>query len=135
MKAFNLSKDSWHFYIANFGKKRIWVEDGSDICEYTRAVFGGMFLFLLAGLAICLGIAWVAVSLYNIYDIMFNGAEFLPTTVMLLGLIGAGGLLVGVAVVVDWYHNLPDKPEPEPGFVKLAYRKFKNKTCFRLDFN
>lgn len=135
MKAFNLSKDSWHFYVANFGSKRIWVEDGSDICEYTRAVFAGSFLVLLSCACALLGVTWVGCSVYNLYDMMFGNGVLEIYTALLLFMVGMLTVFISIAVFMDWFNSRPEKPEVEPGFVKLAYRKFKNKTCFRLDFN
>jgi hypothetical protein len=135
MKAYNLSKESWHFRLANFGARRIYPEDGSDICEYIRAMVGGTFLLALSIAGAILGASWVGFSVYNLYEIAIGAGVLEIYTALLLFLLGALALFISVAVVVDWFHNRPDKPEVEPGFAKLAYRKFKNKTCFRLDFN
>lgn len=134
MKAFTLSNAAWHFRLANYGAKRIWVEGGSDICEYTRAVFAGSFLLLLAVIAGALAATWVGLSLFNLYEVAVGVAMLELHTALFLFMMGILGFFIGVAMGVDWYHSRPEKPPVEPGFVKLAYRKFKNKTCVRLEF-
>jgi hypothetical protein len=134
MKAFTLSNTAWHFRLANYGATRIWVEDGSDICEYTRAVFAGSFLLLLAVIAGALATVWVGLSLFNLYEVAVGAAMLELHTALFLFVMGIIGFFIGVAVLADWYNSRPEKPPVEPGFVKLAYRKFKNKTCVRLEF-
>jgi hypothetical protein len=137
MKAFTLNSDSWHFRLANYGERRIWSDEETDICEYTRAVLKGALTMFALGLFIALMAFWVSASLYNIFELVFkDGVEFQPWTVIFLTLSFALMVTTGIVAFKEWYEKRPrkDEPEQEPGFVKLAYRKFKDKTCARIEF-
>ena len=136
MKAFVLDSDSWHFKLANYGTRRIWSDEPTDICEYTRAVFSGATTFVALGL-FCIFIAtWVGASLYNIFELVFLGSEQVyPWTGIFIGLVIALILGVSYGAFKAWREEQRmNEPEPEPGFVKLTYRKFKDKTCARIEF-
>jgi len=136
MKAFVLDSNSWHFKLANYGEIRIWDDEPTDICEYTRAVFKGATTILALGIFSVFLATWVGASLYNIIELFFLGGEKLyPWTAIFIGLLGA--LIVGVSygAFKAWREEQRmNEPETEPGFVKLAYQKVKNKTCARIEF-
>ena len=147
MKAFTLKENSWHFWLVNFGGTRIKASWGStDICEYTRSFLKGLFWFIIAGLAICAVSTYVVASLVNLFATMFLGYIIAPWTISFLMIIGAIGL---AACAVRLSEIMSDRREekyrkmlelrasgewvePEPGFLKLMYRKFKDKTCVRI---
>lgn len=125
---------SWHLWLANFGEKRIYPNCGTDICEYTRAVLAGSFWALVAGTFILLGTSWVGFSLYDIALAIFTGSVLLPYTIIFLMLLGAFTLLIAVAAYRAWRNSQPFEGGPPP-FGTVVYRKFKDKTCFRIKFN
>ena len=128
---------SWHLWLANFGEKRIYPNLGTDICEYTRAVLAGSFWALVAGTFITLAAMWVGFSLYDIVVTIFTGASLSPYSIIFLMLIGAFVSLVTIVAYKEWRSSLPanDEPPKPPSFTTVAYRKFKDKTCFRIKFN
>lgn len=135
MKTFTLNK-TWHLWLANFAEKRIYPEDGTDICTYTRAVLKGLFWATLAGL-FWLGVAGMVFgTIHNIFDMIFFDGTLQLQTVIVGGLIAAVAVLAGLYHLKEWWDNRPveEKPERDPTFVELAYIKVKNKTCFRLEF-
>lgn len=147
MKAFTLKENSWHFWLVNFGGKRIKASWGeTDICEYTRCFLKGLFWFIIASLAIGAISAYVVASLVNLFATMFLGYILAPWTISFLMIIGAIGLAwvaISVSEILSLrreeqyrkIRELKDKGEwvpPEPGFLKLMYRKFKDKTCVRI---
>lgn len=135
MKAFVLDSNSWHFWLANYGEIRIWDDCETDICEYTRAVIKGLFNLSLVALGIIIGVLWVGASFYNVYDMIANGAKLEPWTGILLSM--SGGLFVAMCYLAyrEWREERKrNMPEPEPGFIELAYRKVKDKTCARIEF-
>ena len=128
---------SWHLWLANFGEKRIYPNLGTDICEYTRAVLAGSFWAVVAGTFITLFTVWVGFSLYDIALAIFTGSALSPYAIIFLMLLGAFALLIAVAAYKAWRKEQPVKDEPPkpPSFTKVVYRKFKDKTCFRIKFN
>lgn len=137
MKEFTLKKDSWHYKAAQFGGPRVCSE--TDICEYVGAVIrGGMLFLLCATLGLWLG-GSILYSLGNLFGFLFFDYELtmystavLKVTGVILGSVAA--VLVGIAAKVkfqEWQDEQPAEGK-EPGFLKLAYTKFKDKTCFKI---
>lgn len=133
MKAFTLGK-SWHYYLANFADKRVY--DETDICTYTRAIMKGTFWFSLVCVFFLTIAGLVLGTFYNIYDMVFNGGPLQLQTVLVGMFVAFCTSVFGLHVLKEWYDNRPVKERPprEPTFVGLAYNKFKNKTCFRINF-
>lgn len=137
MKEFTLKKDSWHYKAAQFGGPRVCSE--TDICEYVRAVIKGGTLFLFLA---CFGL-WLGGSLLyalgNLFGFLFLDYELtrFATGVLLVagGILGFfATVLIGVAIKVKFqeWQDEQSAEDKEPGFVKLAYTKFKDKTCFKI---
>lgn len=134
-----LSAKSWHFWLANFGNTgRYYPEDTIDICSYIRSVVRGIFL-LLAAIAVEIVILITTLySLGNWFSVIFlDGYLISPVTILVTSLYSIIGFATYKAKQYDrrlaegYFSNRPKK---EPGFLKLTYRKFKNKTCFMVDF-
>lgn len=142
MKEYNLKMDSWHRWVANFGDRR--VGSSTDICAYTRAFLVGSFWLFVVGCLASAGIGFVGIVLWNIIDMIFNGAGILPPTVVTFGVILTLGVLfifMSTKEIIQerrWEQEKADIAAGivrEPGFVALAYRKFKDKTCFKIKFD
>lgn len=147
MKAFTLGVDSWHFKIVNFGEKRISPSWGdTDICEYTRCFLKGLFWFCVAGMMITVGAVFVLGSLANIFSAIFLGYILEPYSFAFIIIVGSLCTAIGITWLVELHRervrqryqkmrelqSRDDYVEPEPGFLTLAYRKFKDKTCVRI---
>ena len=142
MMTFNINQDSWHFRLQNFGAgEKYWGRYDTDICTYTRRVLWGLFrmTLLVAGIATILYsfsdfLYWIYMIIVGPYVGPGMGAFFI---VMSLGVIL---VLCAMAGSVKGYEKLRDiqrekrknAPPREPSFITLAYRKFKDKTCFKL---
>lgn len=146
MKEFNLKYKSWHLWLANFGKCRIHPEYGTDICTYTRAFFVGAFWFAVCSFCAALFFGWIGHSLYAIVAYVLGYLQELPeSTVIFMGVAGVLSLSMIVVLFYDRYQNYKyekrardraqGKTPPPPGFITLTYRKFKDKTCFKINFN
>lgn len=145
---FELKRDSWHFRLANFasedGNRRVYRD--SDICSYTRALMLGAFWLVVALWFALLAGIWVGTTIYNLYTFAVYGAALTPPAIVLIGLVLILGLSIACFVVnekhkerkyerqMEILRNGGSIPEPKPGFLRLAYRKFKDKTCFKLEF-
>ena len=153
MKQHTLNKDSWHFWLANIGVQRVYDWEERDICSYIRTVIYG---------AITLGaatIAAIAIAIFFGYGFITLGmwfVECISTSIWVLPNPIAGMMLVGMILIafgflifgikrlfdmtIDRYVDYtigqrhPQLASKEPSFIALAYSKFKNKTCFRINF-
>lgn len=147
MKAFELSHDSWHMKLANFGKSewsRIDEGDRIDFCSYSRRVMWGAILSAGAILGATAVVGWIGFSIWNVIAwFIYGTAIMFPTGMFLIGT----GTIVGIIAIFGAKQYVSDKisdkiddikrqhriQNKQPGFFKLAYRKFKDKTCFMLE--
>jgi hypothetical protein len=149
MKPFELSRNSWHFYLAaKYGGFRTHYFSGRerehlDFCDYLWAV-----AWAIVKIAIVLVIA--TFFCFCFYDLglwvyeSIQAGKFLSLKERLAAIIvGAAGLslvigaTIGVFMGIIWfatkvqdYHD----SKSEPGFIELAIDKFRNKTCVQIKF-
>lgn len=144
MESYKMKDGSWHLWLANFSQDK-WSKlekgDKTDICSYTRRVIRGAFLsFMLFSFASLVS-AWIIFSFGNLFGWILLGYQLEFVTQLFWFMMSC----VGIAAIIiyskekiidkfDALHDrLTDRPEKPPGFIKLAYKKFKEKTCFRLE--
>ena len=151
MQEFTLNKQSWHFWLANFGRTRMGSYEqkyGTDICYYIRSIFKGLFFFTIVAFTCIAAAFWVGNSIYDIAQFFINGIEMSEPTKFLIILVGAStailifmlsvyGAFKGTTKLIqnrrDRLYDQGIRPN-EPGFLTLAYRKFKEKSCFKINF-
>ena len=134
-----LNSKSWHFWLANFGNTgRYYPEDTIDICSYIRSVVRGILLLLAVIVLGIIGLIATLYSLGNWFSVIFlDGYLISQVTVLVTSLYSIIGFATYKAKQYDrrlaegYFSN---KSKKEPGFLELAYRKFKKKTCFMVDF-
>lgn len=130
-----LNSKSWHFWLANFcAENNIWDTDTIDICKYTRRVVRGIFLLAVFGIIVAVFGFTTLYSIGNVFSVIFlDGYEMQPITWFMMILYS----IVGYCVFRD-YQDTQKRKQPkiakDPGFLTLAYRKFKEKTCFMVNF-
>lgn len=154
MKEFTLNAESWHFRLANYGHQRIsnyQVKYGTDFCTYMRAVLRGAGKALLVYTFSAVLVSWVAYGLYDVVQLLMNPEhEIFPTTVVFGAVIAALTILLCGGLVIESFKYIRERirqyrynrmhgqgvkaKQAEPGFITLAYRRLKNKTCFRIKF-
>jgi hypothetical protein len=143
MMEFELNTNSWHFWLANFAHKRVSTY-GSDICSYTRAVLLGLFWLVIYGSATIFFVVGTGVALYDGYQFFMEGIKvslLAEVMIMLWGIVFClmATLLFTYGIVE---HAIPAVQRAcssvatpnKPSFLRLAYRKFKDKTCFQIKF-
>lgn len=154
MQSVKFSENSWHARLAR--KYQIhYLFDGDeiyhrDICSYIRGVGRGLFMAILMVLIP----SYLLGSTINGIAFLFGGEfnNFFKLGMFFWGLVGyllaiAIVLALGCVVSKCIYHFVIDHPrqrsyileplEPkpkEPSFLLEVYRKFKDKTCVRVEF-
>ena len=152
MKQLSIDTNSLHWRLASvYGPMH---EDavraqGTDICEYTRAVLAGVVKwFLCMGLGafvgLCLGdaLAWIAAGIVTHF---VDPGKPAVITVLFIGGVTAVFLWLFVTDLIrDWLYRRAkrrlekeadgqgDDEEREPSFIVEAYRAFKDKYCVRM---
>jgi hypothetical protein len=138
MKAHTLSSKSWHFWLANFGDRRVWDDQQVDICSYTRYVIKGFLLMLLAGLGILLvtffTLTLVGGTLLWYYQLITTLDWVEPNPPAVIGTLLL--LIAAFGYTREYLQRKKKNREPSPpGFVSLVSTKVKSKTCFIINFN
>jgi hypothetical protein len=138
MKAHTLSSKSWHFWLANFGDRRVWNDQQVDICSYTRYVIKGFLLMLLAGLGILLvtffTLTLVGGTLLWYYQLITTLDWVEPNPPAVIGTLLL--LIAAFGYTREYLQRKKKNREPSPpGFVSLVSTKVKSKTCFMINFN
>jgi hypothetical protein len=140
MKSYTLKTNSWHFYLANWGGPKIYADDQMDICSYIRRVIGGLAKMILVMLLVATVVGVVVFA-----EGAFCYCAFLLITgvpaLEVVQLKAAGPAMIAAimnllflfAALANWYRN-SNVQVPTPGFVTLATKKFKSKTCFMVEF-
>lgn len=148
MKTFTFKKKSWHYWLATITEPNVEYWKTRDLCSYIRRVIGGL---LVVSLGLCLGLLlFMGIGLPVITaivgDIMMlfhlpRLSEFWLTELKV-----GNGVLIVVSLVITlkylWKRYCTSKrdlddltTEPTPdGFIKLAYKSFKDKVCYAVDF-
>ncbi len=150
MNTLKFNKKSWHYQLVRAVKDEWHISD--NFCGYFWDVIisGSILLLMLAMITMCLFILVVAPLLYLAVGLQYQFFE-LPKEVAVGLVFDVGLLLIYVWFLVsDWLadrrelkrqkfydeyvKNNYKKVEKKPSFVITAWRTFKDKTCFRIEF-
>lgn len=151
MKPLKFSKNSWHYKVATkFGGLEAWGD--LDFCEYVRSVLLGIFLLSMIAIICFAGLFaladWMAwVSAMIITGSMITPSE--PATIITACWVIAF-IIIGCVYGSRIYDNRKEARRLEafkawqaggeyiptqPGFITMAYRTLKEKTCFRVELH
>jgi len=131
MKTYTLKKDSWHYWLASFGDE-LRMYSVYDICSYIRAMLVGSFQLLFVAVVISAISGAVLYSIGNLFSWLFLGYQLSQLTIMVSALFAG---LIGAAIIIGIIETSKNRVRTtEPGFVRLAYRRFKEKTCSLVEF-
>lgn len=152
MKPFKIEKNSWHFILATkygyldsceFDKQ--YPEDNPDFCKYVRSVFAGsMLVTAITAMLSAVIFLLVLLPIMNILVYLEYGYLQDPEFVALIGVIIVSFFGASVWFNEDAIQNRRNKRYqkylqekkgelPEPSFTQLLYKKFKEKTCFKIE--
>jgi hypothetical protein len=143
MKTLKFNSNSWHYWLAT--KIGDFDPDDGDFCSYIRHVIFGALGSLFAVTAASVVLYALGREVYAAYTCWFTSVctfgKFESAVVAMACAVAAFSAFIGLAV---WYSNYRMRvrseirnglrSEPQPGFVKVAYRSIKEKTCFKVEF-
>ena len=135
-----INKKSWHYRLATAYGPMSTYRDELDICRYIRSVLIGSLIACIV--ASGLGSAIASISVFVMHVLMLDGNIEDPIAVagLFLVIILVTILSVVAATEVKEYveRNYVFKKKEatlkKPGLLKMAYRRFKEKTCFYVEF-
>jgi len=136
-----IKQSAWHYKLANFGSERVYPGTKVNFCNYFRYVVYGT-LHLLAAMVV---LGMFIESFYQFYMWCAYGTKmddvaiaFVVVTICgLIGITGGYGVYKYLELTEDSRAEKRrlkriEKQNREPGFFSMAYRKFKDKTCFMI---
>lgn len=148
MKSLTFNKSSWHYRIAtkvsNYSPYDEEYDrgDSPDICTYSRHVAGALLLLTL-GAALFLGISYILIHVVLGIAFSLMTWSFMFTEIGFAGLIAL--CMIGFVCGAIYLKNKIEErrnnrrysnrgvPKPD-GFVKNAYKSWKEKYCVRITF-
>lgn len=149
MTPYVISKKSWHYWLVTKFTRYIdthgFTDSPYEICSYWRAVtFGMLILSIFSALAGFLVACEVELVLHIVRALQGSTLTLEKDPMACVGLsilIVAAliGLSIGIAILLEWrrdrkYANEYYYRQRQPGFIKLAYRSWKDKYCTKIVF-
>lgn len=131
MKTYNMDKNSWHYRLVQY---TLGGQGSMDICTYIRKVFLAFIASLIMISLIVISTVVVGIGLFGIGAAIYMGdiSRINPASVLDLAVVAVFLCIKLQQMVEDKQKNTP-KTE-STSFIRLAYKKFKSKTCFMVDF-
>ena len=152
MKTIELKEGSWHSWLANKGTYRgLYKGLELDFCSYSRAVFLGTLRMLCLVIALVVTILTLGSTVYSMWYAIGFYFFHLPLDKDLVSL-GCVGILIFLGITFiglicvwsdilnrrkkrriyeSYLSNTLAESKP-PSFLSLMYRKWKEKTCFKI---
>ena len=143
MKEIAINRKSWHYYLATkvAAYSPNWDysvgEESDDICRYRSHVLGAILLIILAICAFY-GVAFAAVQLSFaiVFSLLYHAwlfSSFAEAMLMVIVLLSVGA---GICFLLDRlkaYRKHKEIERPD-GFVKHAYKSWREKYCVKIKF-
>lgn len=141
-----LNKKSWHFWLATkVGPMSYYPGKQVNICSYIRNVLAGLGALILT--IISFG-GLIGLYFLGGYELIVwaleNGMSGSPPDISFLFLfinIIAAAIAFGIVLLYtcgkihDYKQMKAAEPERQPSFISLAFRKWKEKKCFFVEFS
>lgn len=140
MKTLKLKKGSWHYRLAGI-TANLEIFNEPDICSYTRSVLAGILVILLLGMLIAFAGFFLSHMILGAIFASIYGVWIL-TDIAVIGYIAASLLATVFAIeqIIKFSErrsrrrrNMPVETKPD-GFVKHAYKSWKNRFCVKVTF-
>lgn len=153
MRTLHFNKNSWHYKAALLASSNHY-DIPENFCNYFWRVFLGLFLTLLLiwVVVIFAFLTVIAPILYLVVCLQY-GTFGAPVEVVVGGvldiiiMIGVAHFYITENILPEYKKKraakrlklmedgiYPESTPKEPGFIVTAWRTFKNKTCFKIEF-
>lgn len=132
-----MKKNSWHYWLAKIGNDNDDIYSGDlTICQYTRKVFWGGTLFLFICFMLLNLVVWIGTALYQIIGAIAGFSALGPASYVLFGVFAFVSFLTGLYFWSEyWKGKSKDLLKAEnTSFVAKSYKSYKDKICFKVDF-
>lgn len=141
-----IKRDSWHYKLVN----SLLDYPKRDLCGYVRQVVWLLTVFIALASCLILWCGATGLAVFAKLGISSAGFMILPavltglmTIVLLAGIVC--GPIFGIWYLYERRKSRKEEEEyearingtyvkPEPGFIKSAYKSFKDKTCHFIEF-
>lgn len=145
MEAKSFDENSWHFRLATvYGPEYRWnlINNGSDICSYTRAVLSGILLVIaIVAMGTFVGFSLMSTVLVAVVYLLTGQLAYDEWAVgfiiggVILSILFAGIPLVGY--MYEQYHRWPSEKRRSSklSFITEAYNSWKQKMCYKISFS
>lgn len=135
MKPLVFRKGSWHYKLASITRNLDIFGNDMDICSYTKAVFAGILVILIAALIIALAGHLFFHMVFGVITSIVMG-QIILTESAVIGIIAICLALViyGIDSLLTWSERRRFAPRKPDGFVKNAYKSWKDRYCFKVTF-
>lgn len=138
---YDLKKNSWHYWLAKIGGQSGW-DKSTNLCAYIRRIVYGIIKLSFWTIVLTMVTIAYFVGGWDFFTCMFDASctEVPPTAALFVALSGIAvflfvlGLVLIGADKVREYRISHQSVTKEPSFLTLVYRKFKDKTCVKINF-
>lgn len=151
MKEVTLKRNSWHRWLALQSNRFSKCEDDTDICRYTKCVLLGALFVAMTGVilaimvfvvcvitaAVLSGLYYVIFSPFSIKELFaMHGWVGFSMMFLCIGTFSLiiGGLLALLGKVSTWLNDQTVRNTEPTGFIGVALKSLKDKTCFKVRF-
>jgi uncharacterized membrane protein len=132
-----MKKNSWHYKLAKIGNQDMNIWSGQmSICEYTRRVMVGVIIVSCVTALMLITVGWIGTALYEIIGAIVGFSSIGPAaSVLIVTIVILSLMVIGSYAKNKW----EDKSrrmlrKEENSFVANAYRSYKDKVCFAVEF-
>jgi len=144
MKSLIMKKGSWHYLLASITMLGDLEYYDMDICRYTRRVLLGLLILGVAAMLLAfLGFMFWNVIFGVIFSLIYHQFLFTDLGILTSMIIVVVAVIINVKLFVDkvaaWelardLRKMRKAKKPD-GFVKVAYKSWKEKYCVRVEFS
>lgn len=132
-----MKRNSWHYKLAKIGNDNNNIYSGDlTICQYSRKVFWGGVLFLFLVVILLNLIVWLGTAAYEIIGTIVGFSALGPASYVLIGVTSLIGVGSGLYFWNEYWKGKSKEllKDENKSFVAKSYKSYKDKICFKVDF-
>jgi TM2 domain-containing membrane protein YozV len=133
-----IKQNSWHYKLAKFSGLYMYKGMKTNFCSYFWSVVLGICKILLCVLGILIACLLIGGGYYELYMWYFHDVKMSEGAITIVIISTSIPVVLGLAWALVKYLDYRDERKSEyvkkePTFMSLAYQKFKNKTCVKVE--